>query len=102
MSFKTIAPATLIAAALMFGTIGPSDAKGKKEAAPQQTALCMTAPAAAVCATRGTMKFTYANACYAMQDGAKVSRAGACKAGKVAKKSSGKKKAMKKASKKKS
>ena len=96
MNFKTIVPATLVAAALVFGTIGTSDAKAKKkEAAPQQTALCMTAMDAPVCGTRGGMKFTYANSCYAMQDGAKMSGAGACKAGK-------KKMSMKKASKKKS
>lgn len=91
MSFKTIAPATVIAAALVFGTIGASDAKGKKAAEPQQTALCMTAPAKQVCGTRGGTKFKYANSCYALQDGAKV---GSCKAGK--------KMSMKKASKKKS
>ena len=85
MNFKIIAPATVIAAALVFGTIGTSNA-----AEPQQTALCMTAPAKQVCGTRGGLKFKYANACYALQDGAKV---GACKAGKktAAKKSSKKK-----------
>jgi hypothetical protein len=94
MSFKIIAPATLIAAALVFGTTGASEAKGKKkEAAPQQSFLCMTLPAQAVCGTRGGAKFDYANACYAVQDGAKVSRNGACKA---AKKASKKKAAKKK------
>jgi hypothetical protein len=95
MSFKTIAPATLVAVALVFGATGASDAKGKKkEAAPQQTAFCMTAVAAPVCATRGGAKFTYANSCYAVTDGAKASRAGACKAAKkTAKKKTAKKKA---------
>jgi hypothetical protein len=94
MTFKIIAPSTLIAVALVFGTTGASEAKGKKkEAAPQQTAFCMTAVPAPVCATRGGAKFDYANSCYAVTDGAKVSRAGACKAAK--------KKMEKKASKKK-
>ena len=91
MNFKTIAPAALIAAALLFGTAGTSDAKGKKAAEPQQTAFCMTAIDKPVCGTRSGAKFTYANSCYAVTDGAKVA---ACKAGK-------KKSAMKKASKKK-
>ena len=92
MSFKTIVPASLIAAALVFGMTGASDAKGKKKAAaPQQTAFCMTAVPAPVCGVRGGQKFTYANSCYAVTDGAKVSRAGACKAGKASKKSKKKK-----------
>ena len=91
MNFKVIVPASLIAVALVFGTTGTSEAKGKKAAAPQQTAFCMTAPPAPVCGVRGGMKFTYANSCYAVVDGAKVSRAGACKAAKAGKKSKKKK-----------
>jgi hypothetical protein len=87
MNFKIIVPASLVAAALVFGTTGSSEAKGKKkEAAPQQTAFCMTAPPAPVCGVRGGQKFDYANSCYAVVDGAKVSRAGGCKAAKKAKK----------------
>jgi hypothetical protein len=92
MSFKIIVPASLIAAALVFGATGTSEAKGKKkEAAPPQTAFCMTAPPAPVCGVRGGMKFDYANSCYAVTDGAKVSRAGACKAAKKGKKAKKKK-----------
>ena len=82
MNYRTILPVALVAAAFLVGTVGASDAKAKKEAAPQQTALCMTVMESPVCGTRGGAKFTYANSCYAMQDGAKVSRAGACSAGK--------------------
>lgn len=77
MTTRIIAAVTLTAA-LVLGTIGASEAKGKKEAAPQQRAFCMTAQGGQVCGTRGGMKFTYANACYALQDGAKVSRSRAC------------------------
>jgi hypothetical protein len=49
-----------------------------------------------VCGTRGGMKFTYASACYAAKDGAKVTSSKACpaKAANMAKPA--KKKAMKK------
>jgi hypothetical protein len=51
-----------------------------------------------VCGTRGGMKFTYANACYAQRDGAKVAGKGACKAAKASKaKASTKSKSKKKA-----
>jgi hypothetical protein len=62
-----------------------------------------TAPAAAqpvcfepykpVCATKGKMQFTYANACFAKMDGAKVDYEGKCKPPKAKK---AKKKAKKK------
>ena len=64
-------------------------------------ATCWGVPAAPVCATRGKLKFTYINSCYASKDGAKVVSQKACsvKAAKKGKKA--KKKAAKKASKKK-
>jgi hypothetical protein len=69
----------LIAAVCILGTTGASEAKGKKAAAPERKALCMTELGGPVCGTRGGMKFTYANSCYAMQDGAKVSGNRACR-----------------------
>jgi hypothetical protein len=46
-----------------------------------------------VCATKGKMQFTYANACFAKMDGAKVDYEGKCKPPKAKK---AKKKAKKK------
>jgi hypothetical protein len=39
-------------------------------------------PPGQVCATKGGMKFTYFNACYAAKDGATSATPGACKAAK--------------------
>jgi hypothetical protein len=65
-----------------------------------------TAPAAAqpvcfepykpVCAEKGKLPFTYANACFATKDGAKVLYEGKCKPPKKAKAKKAKKKAKKK------
>jgi hypothetical protein len=78
----------------------PSEAAKKKKAAaaaPAPTPItCLGAARAPVCASRGDMKFTYANACYAAKDGAKAAKAGECKPAKAAKKSKKGKKAAKK------
>jgi hypothetical protein len=42
-------------------------------------------PPGSVCGTKGGMKFTYFNACYASKDGAKVSSQGDCKPAKAMK-----------------
>jgi hypothetical protein len=53
---------------------------------------CLGSAPGPVCATKGGQKFTYNNACFAAQDGAKSAKAGECKAAK----GGGKKKAAKK------
>ena len=85
MTLKKIATATAIAvtaAAFVFGSAGVSEAKGKKKAAaaPKPAVSCLFTAAAPVCATKGKMKFTYRNACYAGNDGAMVSSQKACPA----------------------
>jgi hypothetical protein len=102
MNYKSIGYAVMIAAtatAFVIGSAVPSDAKGKKKeaAAPAPTPItCLGLVRAPVCASKGDMKFTYANACYAAKDGAKSAKAGECKPAKAAKKSKGKKAAKKK------
>jgi len=85
------------AAAFMIGSVDSSEAAKKKkaEAAPAPVSAYCWGTSKPVCATRGGMNFTYANSCYAANDGAKVASQGACKAPK-AMKSTGKP-AMKKA-----
>ena len=82
------------------GTAGSSEAAKKKAAAapPPPPVFCFE-PEKRVCAVKGGMKFTYANACLAAKDGAKVVSQKACPV-KAAKKA-GKKKAKKAAKKKK-
>jgi hypothetical protein len=102
MKLKNLGYATFIAAtaiAFVIGSGGPSQAKKKaKEAAPAPQAFCLGADKP-VCATKGGLKFTYANSCYAAKDGAKSAKPGACKAAKAHKKG-GKKKMSKPAKKK--
>jgi hypothetical protein len=83
----SIALVAAVAAAFMFASVGVSEAKGKKKkmAAPAKSPICMQA-SAPVCATRGGMKFTYANACFAANDGATKIKASACKPPKKVKK----------------
>ncbi len=108
MNLKTIAYVALISAAsaaFVIGSGGPSQAKAKKMAPPPHPGPCFEI-AAPVCGVKGGMKFNYANACFAAQDGAKVVSQGACpkaKAHKKAKKKAAepaKKKEMKPAAKK--
>ena len=92
-------PRSLRAAAVAFviGSAVPSEAAKKKQAAaapppPPPQVVCAGGPAP-VCATKGDMKFTYHNACWAAKDGAKAAKPGACKEAKTA---GGKKKSKKK------
>lgn len=101
MNYNNLGYAVVVAATaavLIIGSAVPSEAKGKNkkaEAAPAPTPVtCIGSVRAPVCASRGDMKFTYANACYAAKDGAKSAKAGECKPAKAAKK--GKKAAKKK------
>lgn len=93
---------TLAATAFVLGSATSSEAAKKKKAAAAPApvpAICWGA-SKPVCATRGGMKFTYANACYAAKDGAKVTSDKACPVKKATKAKTGKKKAVKKAAKK--
>ncbi|MGB7578530.1 MAG: hypothetical protein WBM16_11585 [Pseudolabrys sp.] len=102
MTIKNLAYATVVAVAAVAFVIGsavPSEAAKKKKAAaaappPPQQPTCLLNPQGKVCATKGDMKFTYFNACYAMKDGAKSATSGECKPAKAAK--GGGKKAKKK------
>jgi len=93
MTIKKLAYATFVAAAAVAFVIGsavPSEAAKKKKAAAaappaQQQATCLLNPQGKVCATKGSTKFTYFNACYAMKDGAKSATSGECKPTKVTK-----------------
>lgn len=104
MNYKSLGYAVVVAATaavLVIGSAVPSEAKGKKKAAaaPAPTPFtCLGSARAPVCASRGDLKFTYANACWAAKDGAKSAKAGECKPAKAAKKG---KKAKAKAAKKK-
>jgi len=103
MTIRKLAYTVLVGAAAVAFVIGsavPSEAAKKKKAAAAtppapQTPTCLVTPPGNVCATRGGMKFTYFNACYAMKDGATNAKPGACKAAKSA--SGGKKSSKKKA-----
>ena len=101
MTIKKLAYGTFVAAAAIAFVIGsavPSEAAKKKKAAAApapEPVSCIGSPPGPVCATKGGLKFTYNNACFAAKDGAKSAKAGACKEAK-AKKSGGKKKAAKK------
>ena len=99
MTFKQLGYGVLVGAAALFialGSVTTAEAakKAKKAAAAPGPAYgwCTMQARAPVCATRGTTKLSYANACFAQQDGAKGAKAGACKPAKVAKKGGGKKK----------
>ena len=92
MKLKNLGQAAFViatAAAFMIGSVGSSEAAKKKkaEAAPAPVSMYCWGASKPVCATRGGLKFTYANACYATKDGAKVASQGACKAPKAGKKS---------------
>ncbi len=98
MKLRNIVYAVVIAAAagaLVLATTGSGEAKGKKKmaVAPTPTPVCLV-PYAAVCATKGGNKYTYANSCLAGNDGATVVSDKACPAPKAAKagKAGGKKK----------
>lgn len=101
MTIRNIAYAAFVgvaAVAFIIGSAVPSEAAKKKKAAAApapQPVSCLAAAPGPVCATKGGLKFTYFNACYAAKDGATSAKSGACKEAK-AKKGGGKKKAAKK------
>jgi hypothetical protein len=84
MKLKNIGYVAFIAAtatAFVIGSGGPSQAKHKtKMEAPPPQPVCFPMSGGPVCGTRGGMKFTYANSCYAAKDGAKVVSDQACPA----------------------
>jgi hypothetical protein len=101
MTLKHLAYGALIGVTTLVIAVGSattSEAKAKKKAAaaPASKSLFCIQPYAPVCGTRGGMKFTYANACYAAKDGATAVTPGACKQKAMKGKTGGKKKAMKK------
>jgi hypothetical protein len=107
MKLKNIGYAAFVAATalmLVLGSAATSEAKGKKKApAPKYSPACSTMRAP-VCATKGGMKFTYVNSCFAGNDGASVNSNKACPvkaAKKGGKKKGGKKKGKKAKAKKK-
>jgi hypothetical protein len=97
MKLKNLGYAALVTvatAAFVLGTAGTSEAAKKKAAAkPATQPMCQLA-SGPVCATRGGNKFTYANACFAGNDGAMVVSKKACPPAKAMKKG-GKKKSKK-------
>jgi hypothetical protein len=96
LGYAVVVAAT--AAAFVIGSVNVGEAKSKKKAAaaPPPPGLCFEVEKR-VCAVKGGLKFTYANACIAVKDGAKVVSQKACPV-KAAKKG-GKKKAKKAAKK---
>ena len=94
MQLKHIAYTLLIAGTAAVVAASPSFAAKKKAKsyAEDATAVCLQ-PQKAVCGAKGGQKYTYASACFALKDGAKIVGDGACK---VAKKKSHKKMSMKK------
>ena len=85
-----------LAAAFIIASAGVGEAAKKKAAAaaPTPQGSCLLSSEKSVCATKGGMSFTYRNACYAANDGAKKVKDSACKAAKMAKMAKGKKKKM--------
>jgi hypothetical protein len=104
MKLRSIAYAAVIAVAataftLASATTSEAAKSKKKKAAPAPAPAAWCWPGSAggpVCGTRGGLKFTYANACYATRDGAKVVSNKACPAPKAKKAKKGGKKAAKK------
>ena len=95
MQLKHIAYTLLIAGTAAMVATSPSFAakkKMEKSYADQMTPMCLQ-PQKPVCGAKGSQKFTYASACFAMKDGAKIVSDSACK---VAKKKMHKKMSMKK------
>lgn len=86
MKSLTVA-AALLGAAFVMGSAAP--------AAAQSPQFCMLMQYKPVCAEKGKMRFTYANACFAQKDGAKVIHEGKCKPPKKAKAKKSKKKKKK-------
>jgi hypothetical protein len=88
MKLKNIGYVAFIAAtaaAFVIGSGGASQAKAKKKVEAARPPVVCFQPEARVCAVKGGMKFTYANSCYAVKDGAKVVSQKACPVAKGAK-----------------
>ena len=97
LGYCALVGVTAVFLALGSATTAEAAKKSKKAAAApaQSYGLCTLQARSPVCASRGTTKLSYANACFAQADGAKGAKAGACKPAKVAKKGGGKKKMAK-------
>jgi hypothetical protein len=98
MQLKNIAYTLLIAGTAAVVATSPSFAAKKKAKsyAEDSTPVCLQ-PQKAVCGMKGTQKFTYASACFALKDGAKIVGDSACAGGKkMMKKKMSMKKPMKK------
>ncbi|MGH6664750.1 MAG: hypothetical protein ACREB2_07575 [Pseudolabrys sp.] len=84
MKLKNIGYAALLAAtatALLIGSAATGEAKAKKKMEPAAAPPVICVPGNGdkpVCAIKGGMKFTYADACFAAHDGAKVISNKAC------------------------
>lgn len=103
LGYGALVGVTAVFIALGSATTAEAAKKSKKAAAApaQSYGFCTLQARSPVCATRGTTKLSYANACFAQADGAKGAKAGACKPAKVAKKGGKKKMAKAKGGKKK-
>jgi hypothetical protein len=97
LGYGALVGVTAVFIALGSATTAEAAKKSKKAAAApaQSYGICNLQTRSPVCASRGTTKLSYANACFARADGAKDAKGGACKAPKAAKKGGGKKKMAK-------
>jgi hypothetical protein len=97
LGYGALVGVTAVFIALGSATTAEAAKKSKKAAAAPAPAygICQFQTRTPVCASKGTTKVSYANACFAQADGAKGAKAGACKAPKAAKKGGGKKKMAK-------
>ena len=97
MKLKNIGYVAIIAAtaaAFVIGSAATGEAKGKKKMAAAAPPPVFCVPGNGdkpVCAIKGGMKYTYADACFAAHDGAKVISNKACPTAKASHKASTKK-----------
>jgi hypothetical protein len=98
--FKKLGYATLIAitaVAFVIGSAATGEAKSKKKkAAPPPSPLACVFMPAPVCGAKGGHKYTYATACFAVIDGAKIVSQKACPVKKAKKAKKAKKKVTEK------
>jgi hypothetical protein len=97
LSYAALIALTAVAFVIGSAATGEAKARKKKAAAPPSPMACIFMPAP-VCGVTGGHKYTYATACLAVMNGAKIVSQKACpvkKAKKKAKKRTAKKKAMK-------
>jgi hypothetical protein len=95
LGYGALVGVTAVFIALGSATTAEAAKKSKMAAAAPAYGICNMQMRSPVCASRGTSKMSYANACFARADGAKDAKAGACKPAKAAKKGGGKKKMAK-------